>query len=179
MDKVVGCRSLCPATCNDPNPTCIQPFVCTPACVCPKGTVLDENNNQCVELTNCSSFQCPAQGQVIGCQSLCPPTCDQPTPTCIQPYICQIGCTCPSGTVLEVDMQGRPSRCVTLDKCPSHCDHNQVLGCQSLCPATCDDPNPTCIQPFVCNLGCVCPIGTVLDTYSGQCVDPTQCNAAH
>ena len=164
--KVMGCRSLCPATCANPNPTCIEPLVCTPACVCPSGTVLDSRQNRCVPRQNCS---CPIRGQVMGCRSLCPATCDRPNRTCIEPLVCNPACVCPSGTVLDT----RRNRCVTLQRCS--CPSGFVKGCQSLCPRTCDNLNPSCIEPLICRPACVCRSGTVYDSRRNRCVAPLSC----
>ena len=163
---VRGCRSLCPATCKNPNPICIEPLVCNPACVCPLGTVFDSRQNQCVPHQNCS---CPIRGQVIGCRSLCPATCDNPNSSCIEPLVCIRACVCPSGTVYD----RRQNRCVTLQQCS--CPRGLVRGCRSLCPPTCENPNSSCTEPVICTPACVCPLGTVFDSRQSRCVAPLRC----
>ena len=118
-----------------------------------------------------SADPCPL-GKVPGCKSLCPATCNDPKPTCIQPFVCMHGCVCPDDKVLDEISK----KCVDPSKCPS-CPARQVAGCRSLCPATCENPNPTCIQPAVCTYDCVCESGTVYDTHTDQCVDLSQCTA--
>ena len=50
--EFMTCGSACPPTCDDPEPG-ICPTVCVEGCQCPFGTVLDEDNNRCVELDEC------------------------------------------------------------------------------------------------------------------------------
>ena len=42
------CGTACPIACRNPNPAPCAPD-CVPGCQCPLGTVLDEENNKCVE----------------------------------------------------------------------------------------------------------------------------------
>lgn len=42
----------CPKTCNDPGVYCIGNG---PGCGCPPGQLIDEDENQCVHPSNCSS----------------------------------------------------------------------------------------------------------------------------
>ena len=42
------CGTACPVTCQNLNPAPCAPD-CVPGCQCPLGTVLDEQNNKCVD----------------------------------------------------------------------------------------------------------------------------------
>ena len=42
----------CNPTCNNPNPPCLGTF--REGCTCPNGTILDEIQNRCVPLSECS-----------------------------------------------------------------------------------------------------------------------------
>ena len=169
--QIRGCESPCPLDCDNPFPRPCFAVCQQGGCVCPGGTIIDRRQNKCVPPSNCSApppLQC-SNGKVKGCRSLCPATCDNPNPTCFEPLVCNEDCVCPSGTVLD----NRSNSCVPLHRCS--CSLGKVRGCRSLCPATCNDPNPTCIQPLLCVSDCVCPVGTVLNSLTDRCVPQSQC----
>ena len=47
--------------------------------------------------------------------------------------------------------------------------------CGSACPPTCTSPDSSDYCTKVCVKGCQCPSGTVLDTKTYQCVEPSKC----
>ncbi len=56
---------------------------------------------------------------------------------------------------------------------PPGCPDDEVYSdCGSVCPPTCENREPTCIQ--VCSVGCFCPGEQVLK--NGACVDISQCD---
>ena len=51
------CGTACPPTCKSPDLNgCI--LLCVRGCQCPRGTVLDEENNRCVERNLCPNSLC-------------------------------------------------------------------------------------------------------------------------
>ncbi|XP_054159738.1 serine protease inhibitor swm-1-like [Oppia nitens] len=56
------------------------------------------------------------------------------------------------------------------------CTNGTQCCCRNPCPATCADPIPSCCLSLNCEIGCfkVCPKGSVLDKYGGNCI-PLQC----
>ena len=173
--KFTSCGSACPPTCSNPNPICTRQ--CVPGCQCPRGTILDEEQNECVRPNQCrSNMTCDIEGQKFtSCGSACPPTCSNPNPICTRQ--CVPGCQCPRGTVLDEEQ----NECVRPNQCRSNmtCDieGQKFTSCGSACPPTCSNPNPICTRQ--CVPGCQCPRGTVLDEVQNKCVRLNQCSKLH
>lgn len=57
------------------------------------------------------------------------------------------------------------------------CPHTQsLISCPTNCTPTCQSPNPSgCVQSRDCSPSCGCPVGTVLDESTNECVTPNQC----
>ena len=171
--KFTSCGTACPPNCSNPNPICTRQ--CVPGCQCPRGTVLNEEQNECVRPNQChSNMTCDIEGQQFNsCGSACPPTCSNPNPICTRQ--CVPGCQCPRGTVLDEEQK----ECVRPNQCQSNmtCDieGQQFNSCGSACPPTCGNPNPICTRQ--CVPGCQCPRGTVLDEEQNECVRPNQCQS--
>ena len=123
--EFTSCGTACPPTCSNPNPICTKQ--CVPGCQCPRGTVLDEEQNRCVTKHHCSktpkNSTCDIEGQKFtSCGTACPPTCSNPDPR-ICTLQCVIGCQCPQGTVLDEEQ----NKCVTKDQCRK--TNNVIYAC--------------------------------------------------
>jgi hypothetical protein len=56
------------------------------------------------------------------------------------------------------------------------CDPNmECTECATSCPPTCKDPNPKSCEVKVCNAGCVCVKGYVLNE-DNKCIPKTECS---
>ena len=169
-----------PFMCADPNHGCIE--FCKPGCECPQGQVLDWKTERCVPSEDCSKPTdptCPIQGQVFKQCVDCPDdpfTCARPPHGCIE--ICKPGCECPQGQVLD----WKTERCVPSEDCSKPTDptcpiqgqvFKQCVDCPDD-PFMCADPNHGCIE--ICEPGCECPQGQVLDWKTERCVPLEQCS---
>ena len=47
----------CQRTCTNPTRVCSNTTIRGPGCTCPQGTVLDEIQNRCVQLSQCSKLR--------------------------------------------------------------------------------------------------------------------------
>ncbi|XP_013404507.1 papilin isoform X2 [Lingula anatina] len=111
------CASMCPATCEMPNPICIK--MCAPAqCQCVHPTPILKDG-RCISEAECptpsplvAAGSCSGGMEWVECSSPCTKTCDNLGEACMDtcgPAKCQ----CPTGTVLHLD------QCIPADKCPS------------------------------------------------------------
>ncbi|XP_039249283.2 uncharacterized protein LOC120326987 isoform X1 [Styela clava] len=163
----------CDNTCENPFGKCVADCKGV-GCVCAEGYVRMGGENQtCVKYGDCPS--CPYPQVYKTCTSNCPPTCETPNPFCIQ-SCAPAGCVCAEGYVQKSD---NDTTCVRQEDCKMSCvDPFVENSCPSYCPATCDDPNPTCIQ--VCApSACTCPKGYLLSKSDNgtTCVLPENCPA--
>ncbi|KAF2881187.1 hypothetical protein ILUMI_25012 [Ignelater luminosus] len=54
------------------------------------------------------------------------------------------------------------------------CPENEVYNsCGSVCPPTCQNPNPLCI--LACVSGCYCKEGYIRITKTGKCIPQKEC----
>ncbi|XP_077975265.1 zonadhesin-like isoform X3 [Styela clava] len=152
------CATRCPATCATPKPGyCIKECNENMHCVCPPNMVqYSQNNRTCTRLEDCP--KCEHDSLPSDCAPDCPDTC--PDNISCKGSDCQEGvyCVCPPGTVRLNRLL--PVKCVSLDKCPPLCESPRVaMGCGTACPATCDDPEPTCEEKCTPANICSCPVG--------------------
>ncbi|XP_044134580.1 serine protease inhibitor swm-1-like [Bufo gargarizans] len=107
-------------------------------------------------------------GRVYDCRLPCPPTCDNPNPTCDLAE-CRPGCFCPFGTV-----ESGNGKCVKIEEC---CKGNTTNGCSNDCNNVCEKkPDQICLM--YCKIGCSCKPGYLRLPESDQCVLPQDCPKA-
>jgi hypothetical protein len=69
----------------------------------------------------------------------------------------------------------------TPNRCPKTCDGDKVyVDCATSCPATCQNHRQNFTDSIDCSKdcapGCVCPLGTVIDSgRNGSCIPIDQC----
>ncbi|XP_065887926.1 matrilin-2-like isoform X3 [Dysidea avara] len=166
--------TICAATCSNNGVPRPCPRVCDDyGCVCPNGTVLDEDNNECIDASECP-VKCAVEGQEFTlCGTACHPTCDAPNPeSCTKQ--CIIGCQCPRGLILDEEN----NKCVMKKDCACPVKGQIRIECAPLtiCAATCSNNGVPRPCPRVCDdYGCVCPNGTVLDEDNNECIDASEC----
>ncbi|XP_053307405.1 von Willebrand factor-like [Spea bombifrons] len=108
--------------------------------------------------------RCDINQQYYECKP-CTDGCDGPM-AC--PKICEPGCDCSPGFVLQ---SKEPRICVKKEQCIYCREPNQVYSqCYGHCPATCD-VNKICLM--ICKPGCVCVEGMVL--HNGKCIPLSEC----
>ena len=84
--------------------------------------------------TSNTGSTCPIKGQVYHECKGCPPTCENHNKLVPCLLICEPGCACPSGQVLDE----QSNTCVYPDECPGMCYSNPVM-----CNHTCSRPTLT------------------------------------
>ncbi|XP_075975761.1 zonadhesin-like isoform X2 [Anticarsia gemmatalis] len=159
-----SCTSFCPATCDDPDPTCIQ--ACDSAgCVCKPGYILTEKGGRCVKPEECPNYQ-QCNGDLNAtrksCPNPCPPTCDNAEGSKPCTKACLVsGCECKTGYILN-KLGGQ---CVLPENCPGGfptCGENKTyvecfVGCPpSYCPNEYNTGFVDCVVAYPCNPGCAC-----------------------
>ena len=130
---------ITPPGCVGPN---CQPWICTPSCICPRGTVL--KNGECVRVETFQVIRCtpPMIPNVAGSACVCPTgsvlvdgRCVPQTTRCQPPLVpgpVPGSCVCPQGTVL------RDRKCV-----PQVCPPPFVPG--PCCPEGTTEHNGECV----------------------------------
>ncbi|XP_047526818.1 zonadhesin-like isoform X2 [Vanessa atalanta] len=134
--------------------------VCIPKEECP--VIPTENcgpDEEYVDCANggCGRWECSQQGQV-----------------CVKVGEggCVGGCRCKAPLLRAED-----GSCVPPEQCPVTCNgKNEVVGCQTACPETCDSigKNCTIIEPKVCKRDCRCKPGFYRNK-NGECVSKQEC----
>ncbi|XP_046960653.1 zonadhesin-like [Vanessa cardui] len=178
QNEAVGCRTLCPETCNSIGKNCsiIEPAVCVPACRCKPGFYRN-SNNVCVPEEQCPTpIVCRPDEVYSGCSNGgCGRwKCSQPGPLCIDLVEggCIEGCRCK-----EPLLRAEDGSCVPAEQCPPICTgQNEIVGCQTACPETCSsiDKNCTIIEAAVCKPACRCKPGFYRNKI-GDCISKEQC----
>lgn len=165
-----SCKSDCPATCSNQNPTCTTK-TCVEGCECAPGFVRKTIGGKCIPVTSCKNcwWKCPVNEE-IGCENLCPQTCNNATQAPCLREQCKLACVCKKGFLELPDGScGHPS------ECPLQClKPNTEIGCKTSCPATCDDPEISCPPEPQCVSDCICKPGYVQNS-DGDCVLQSEC----
>ncbi|KAK9872468.1 hypothetical protein WA026_017937 [Henosepilachna vigintioctopunctata] len=106
--------------------------------------------------------------------SLCPATCEFQHPPCyINSFVPQPGCQCKNGYIFLSNTQ---RKCVKYADCPKKCSKPHFVwnDCGTRCPSTCVQPGPRpCVK--ICERGCFCKEGYILDDFQMECVRKEQC----
>ncbi|CAH2107528.1 unnamed protein product [Euphydryas editha] len=134
--------------------------VCIPKEECPptppSSCRPDEVYNECAN-GGCGRWECWQQGEI-----------------CIDPKEggCVPGCRC-----AEPLLRAEDGTCVPADQCPPVCNgQNEVAGCHTLCPETCESigKNCTIIEQEICTSVCRCKSGFYRNKI-GECISKEQC----
>ncbi len=93
--------------------------------------------------------------------------CNQPTPSCN-------GAPCNGSSTQSQPCNTQPCTGLT-------CTNGKVLSnCSNACDTTCSTLtcNQQCSEPELCQVGCVCANGTIMDA-NGNCVAPSICQCTY
>ncbi|KRX21784.1 Serine/threonine-protein phosphatase 5, partial [Trichinella nelsoni] len=173
------CGSACPETCDTVSSGFERPCTgnCIAGCFCKNGYVRGYDG-KCIPPEDCgkpNNDKCGSNEVFMKCGSACPATCDSIRSENIIPCTkeCVSGCFCKSGYV-----RASTGECLAPEACGDFfvCGPNEIYKqCGTACPATCEEPNPSC--SLICASGCFCLDGLVR-TRDGKCVKLEECPAS-
>ncbi|KAL1243849.1 Serine protease [Trichinella spiralis] len=173
------CGSACPETCDTVSSGFERPCTgnCIAGCFCKNGYVRGYDG-KCIPPEDCgkpNNDKCGSNEVFMKCGSACPATCDSIRSENIIPCTkeCVSGCFCKSGYV-----RASTGECLAPEACGDFfvCGPNEIYKqCGTACPATCEEPNPSC--SLICASGCFCLDGLVR-ARDGKCVKLEECPAS-
>ncbi|VVC41699.1 Hypothetical protein CINCED_3A025143 [Cinara cedri] len=162
------CGNSCQRTCRDISSINNCKSTCIEGCYCPKGLTLSEFG-ECIPVSECSCYNNgqkykPGQKRIATSNK--------------GPEIC----TC-SSAAWECNLAEKNELVQWKDTSESSCSRRKHLTfteCEPSEPITCrnmhDPPQST---PAICYSGCVCKKPYVLDSFTKECVLPTECPCHH
>ncbi|KAJ3630914.1 hypothetical protein MTP99_012080 [Tenebrio molitor] len=92
------CTNPCEPTCSIPYYRHCEWLICNEGCYCKDGFKKDKFQGTCVAESACQDYCLPFQ-KYDECGSACPPTCEDPNPTC--EAACVAGCFCKEGYIFS------------------------------------------------------------------------------
>ncbi|GJQ81448.1 hypothetical protein Trydic_g14605 [Trypoxylus dichotomus] len=156
------CGPACHPTCAQPDISTIAcPKPCVRGCFCQDG-YLQNSKGKCVAKVKCGIHEV-----YNPCVSPCPLTCGNVhnPPHCSPGIVCQEGCECKEGYVLNKGV------CVPVASCPGlHCFRNRTYQVGNIHVTTCDNVDLQPVKP-----GCYCEYGYFLNRHNGRCVLEQDC----
>ncbi|KAM7331791.1 hypothetical protein ACRRTK_008499 [Alexandromys fortis] len=174
--RYTSCLPSCLPSCLDPDGLCKDTSpraspTCKEGCICQSGYIL--SGDKCIPRTQCSCKD--AQGNLIlagktwissGCTQSC---------ACINGTIQCQKFSCPSETHCQHSDDGSSNCAANTFQCPAH---SHFTNCLPSCLPSCLNPDGHCEGtstkvPAVCNAGCLCQPGYVLN--NDECVPRIQC----
>ena len=179
-NEIFTCEIPCIETCD------YKPEICTKNCLfdcfCQPGYVRQSNQtgSPCIKrrqcLSNTTEPKCCRNQEYSECGSACPSTCQDfaypiKNSARICPAVCVSGCFCKQGFY-----RSSSGSCVTSNAC-CRGENEGYQACGTACPATCENPNPSCTRE--CVQGCFCKsMDYVRETNStgSRCILREQCS---
>nr|XP_048289896.1 zonadhesin isoform X4 [Myodes glareolus] len=174
--RYTSCLPSCLPSCLDPDGLCKDTSpraspTCKEGCICQSGYIL--SSDKCIPRTQCSCKD--AQGNLIlagktwissGCTQSC---------ACINGAIQCQKFSCPSESHCQHSDDGSSTCASNTFQCPAH---SHFTSCLPSCLPSCLNPDGHCEGtstkvPAVCNTGCLCQPGYVLN--NDKCVPRIQC----
>ncbi|XP_050343032.1 zonadhesin-like isoform X2 [Nymphalis io] len=157
----------------------LDPRKCIRGCICENEYLRDDSTGLCIPKDQCPTEKCG----VNEIYDICPPTCppqrcdvDERLIRCAKNPepgnpACKPGCRC-----IDDYKRNASGVCIPKNECFTCTGQNEVVGCQTLLPETCESigKNYTAIEPAVCTPACRCKPGFYRNKIR-DCISKEQC----